>query len=201
MTCVHELVEAWTNKKGRLLITVTALSYAAVLIPFNQAHWVVAGIPVRPAAALPVLFGILWGPAAAWGCGIGNIAGDIFGSWSPMSIFGFLVNFLIPYLSYLAWHCLMQGRAIRVGYGSLTRFFLVTFGVNLAGMAFLAMCGTLIFSRPFWSKFEGYFGNSIIWALTVGPLLFLLVLEPAVQRGLVYGRKWTGRAMTIGRPL
>jgi energy-coupling factor transport system substrate-specific component len=50
-----------------------------VLIPFNQYHQEISGIAVRPAAVVPVVAGILRGPAAAWGLGIGNIAGDWFG--------------------------------------------------------------------------------------------------------------------------
>ena len=77
---MHELAEVWIVRKGRTLIAVNALIYALFLIPFNQVHWDIAGIPLRPAAALPVVCGILWGPAAAWGLGIGNVAGDLFGS-------------------------------------------------------------------------------------------------------------------------
>ena len=69
---MHELAEVWTRKKGLTWIAVTAILYALVLIPFNQIHGDIAGIPIRPAAALPVVFGILWGPAAAWGLGIGT---------------------------------------------------------------------------------------------------------------------------------
>ncbi|HEX3002446.1 MAG TPA: QueT transporter family protein, partial [Methanoregula sp.] len=59
---------------------------------------------------MPVPLGILFGPAAAWGLGIGNLVGDYFGgSWSVMSIFGFLINILIPYLSYRFFHRLMRG--------------------------------------------------------------------------------------------
>jgi len=71
-----------------------------VLIPFNYLGATIVGIPLRPAALLPVTLGILFGPAAAWGLGIGNIAGDFFGgSWSAMSIIGFFINMLIPCLS------------------------------------------------------------------------------------------------------
>jgi len=78
---VHELLAVWTHTKGVQLIAVNALVYALLLIPFNQLNRVMAGIPVRPAAAIPVVCGIQFGPAAAWGLGIGNIAGDLFGSW------------------------------------------------------------------------------------------------------------------------
>jgi energy-coupling factor transport system substrate-specific component len=87
---MHELAEVLTDRKGLAWIAVTAFFYVLVLVPFNQYHPEVFGIAVRPAAVVPVVFGILWGPAAAWGLGIGNIAGDYFGgSWSAMSVFGY----------------------------------------------------------------------------------------------------------------
>jgi len=187
---MHELAAVWTDRNGLKWIAVSAILYALVLIPFNQLHWDIGGIPVRPAAALPVVLGILWGPAAAWGLGIGNIAGDLFGSWSPMSIAGFLVNVLYPYLSYLLWHRLMKGREVRTDCFSMVSFLGITAVVTLACMALLAACGTVFFSRPFESKFIGYFGNSIIWAMIAGPVLFRLVLEKAVGDGYTYGSEW-----------
>jgi energy-coupling factor transport system substrate-specific component len=188
--CMHELAGVWNDRKGLKWIAVSALLYALILIPFNQLHWEVWGIPVRPAAMLPVVFGILWGPAAAWGLGIGNIAGDFFGSWSLMSIAGFFVNFLYPYLSYLLWHRLVKRQQVRMDRYSLVCFVVVSFVTTLACMALLAACGTIFFFRPFESKFISYFGNSIVWAMAAGPVLFALGLEKAVRNGLVYGREW-----------
>lgn len=62
---MHDLLTVWTERKGLALIGATALLYAVVLVPFNQLDLTVAGISIRPGAALPVLFGILFGPAAA----------------------------------------------------------------------------------------------------------------------------------------
>ena len=187
---MHELAEVWTRKRGLTWIAVTAILYALVLIPFNLVHWDIAGIPIRPAAALTVVLGILWGPAAAWGLGIGNIAGDLSGSWSLMSIAGFLINVLCPYLSYRLWHRMMKGHELRMDRTSIGWFLVVTFIATLVCMALLAACGTIFFGRPFESKFIGYFGNCIFWAMTAGPVIFGLVFDRAVRNGWVYGREW-----------
>lgn len=187
---MHELAEVWTGRKGLKWIAITAAIYTLLLIPFNQVQWVVAGISIRPAAALPVLFGILWGPAAAWGLCLGNVAGDFYGSWSPMSIFGAFVNFLYPYLSYRLWHRWMKGRGIRADRHSLAGYLAVAFVATLACMALLAACGTVFFSRPFGSKFISYFGNNILWTMTVGAVLFWFGIDAAVRKGWVYGREW-----------
>ncbi len=190
---MHELAGVWTERKGLILIALSAVIYVLVLIPFNQVHVDIWGISLRPAAALPVVFGILWGPAAAWGLGIGNVAGDLFGSWSPMSLFGFLINFLYPYISYLLWHRLMKNHDIRMGTYSIGCYWIVSFVVTLACMVLLAACGTIFFGRPFESKFVSYFGNNFLWVMTAGAVIFWLALDKAIRKGLVYGREWAGR--------
>ncbi len=195
---MHELAAVLTDRKGLTWIGINAVFYVLVLIPFNQYSWEIAGIGLRPAAVLPVVCGILWGPAAAWGLGIGNVAGDLFGSWSPMSIFGFLVNFLEPFLAYLAWHRLMRGHAVRTSARALGAFWVAGFGVTLACMLLLAAAGTAFFSRPFLPKFVSYFGNNIFWTMAAGPVLFILLLGPALRNRLVYGKEWDRRTGPAG---
>lgn len=190
---MHEVAEVLTERKGQTWILVTAFFYILVLVPFNQYQWVIAGITLRPAAILPVVCGILWGPAAAWGLGLGNVTGDLFGSWSLMSIFGFLINFIYPYLAYLLWHRLMKNHEIRMDFFCLGCFWAVTLVTTFFCMLLLAASGTIFFGRPFESKFISYFGNSIFWAMIAGPILFLLTLGPAFRNGLVYGREWDRR--------
>jgi hypothetical protein len=65
---MHELAEALADRKGLAWIAVTAFFYVLVLVPFNQYHQeVFFSIALRPAAVVPVVAGILRGPAAAWG--------------------------------------------------------------------------------------------------------------------------------------
>lgn len=187
---MHELLAVCSDRTGLKWIAASALLYALGLIPFNQLRGDIAGIPVRPAAALPVALGILWGPGAAWGPGIGNIAGDYFGSWSPMSIAGFLVNVRYPCLSSPMCHRLVKGHGAAVDRYGPGCFLLVTAVMTVACMALLAACGTLFYSRPFESGFTGYFTNSIVWAMVTGPVLFHVTGKYAVQTPLVYGRGW-----------
>lgn len=194
---MHELARVLTDRKGLFWIAVTALFYIVILVPFNQHNWEIAGITLRPAAVLPVVCGILWGPAAAWGLGIGNVAGDLSGSWSLMSVFGFLINFIYPYLAYRLWHNLMKGHTIRMDFFGLGCFWVVTLVTTFTCMLFLAACGTIFLARPFESKFISYFGNNIFWAMMVGPVLFRLTYEPAFRNGLVYGREWDRRLTSV----
>jgi hypothetical protein len=107
-----------------------------------------------------------------------------------MSIAGFLVSVLYPYLSCLLWHRLVKGQNIcKDGYCHVC-LLIVTFVTTSAGMALLAVCGMVFFSRPFESRFISYFGSSIVQAMIARTILGLMSYQKAEQDGLVYGREW-----------
>jgi len=95
----------WKNTRMIILAAVCAAIYSAALIAFKTAVPLIPGITeVRVANIFPMVFGMLFGPAGAWGTGIGNLIGDIFGgTLSPISVAGFMGNFLLGYLPYAMW--------------------------------------------------------------------------------------------------
>jgi energy-coupling factor transport system substrate-specific component len=92
-----------------ILVAVCAAIYGAALIAFKTAIPLIPGITeVRVANIFPMVFGLLFGPAGAWGTAIGNLIGDIFGGTiGPSSIAGFVGNFLLGYLPYTLWTTLI----------------------------------------------------------------------------------------------
>jgi energy-coupling factor transport system substrate-specific component len=80
-----------------------------------------------------MVFGLLFGPAGAWGTAIGNLIGDIFGgTLGPGSIAGFVGNFLLGYLPYTMWTTFFpfaeKSREWNFGsWRSWTNYILVTF--------------------------------------------------------------------------
>jgi energy-coupling factor transport system substrate-specific component len=51
--------------------------------------------------AVPLVFGLLFGPAGAWGSGLGNVIGDFFGGTLGIgTLFGFVGNFLFALTPY-----------------------------------------------------------------------------------------------------
>jgi len=95
----------WKNTRLIILTAVCAAIYGAALIAFKTAIPLIPGITeVRIANIFPMAFGLLFGPAGAWGTGIGNLIGDIFGgTLGPTSLAGFVGNFLLGYLPYTMW--------------------------------------------------------------------------------------------------
>lgn len=95
----------WKNTRMIILVAVCAAIYCAALIAFKTAIPLIPGITeVRVANIFPMVFGLLFGPAGAWGTAIGNLIGDTFGgTLGPTSLAGFLGNFLLGYLPYAMW--------------------------------------------------------------------------------------------------
>ena len=108
-------IRMWKNTRMIILVAVCAAIYGAALIAFKTAIPLIPGITeVRVANIFPMVFGLLFGPAGAWGTAIGNLIGDIFGGTiGPTSIAGFVGNFLLGYLPYTLWTTLVPfaGRA------------------------------------------------------------------------------------------
>ncbi len=102
---MKEVVKMWGNTRMIILTALSAAIYAAFLIAFKGGIVLVPGITeVRPANVFPPVFGLLFGPAGAWGAAIGNLIGDIFGgSMGIGSIFGFFGNFFLGFIPYKMW--------------------------------------------------------------------------------------------------
>jgi len=99
----------WRNTRMIILVAVCAAIYCAALIAFKTAIPLIPGVTeVRVANIFPMVFGLLFGPAGAWGTAIGNLIGDTFGgTLGPTSLPGFLGNFLLGYLPYAMWMTLL----------------------------------------------------------------------------------------------
>ena len=101
---MKDLVTMWREPRMVVLTGVCAAVYAAAMIPFKALIIFPGLAEVRPAAVLPVVFSLMFGPAGAVGSGFGNVVGDMLGGMlGPGSIFGFLANFAYGYVPYKLW--------------------------------------------------------------------------------------------------
>ena len=69
---MKEIFTMWRHTQLVVLVALSAAIYAAVLIPFKGFPIVPGYIELRPANVFPIVFGLLFGPAGAWGAAIGN---------------------------------------------------------------------------------------------------------------------------------
>lgn len=93
----------WRSAKQVNIIVLCALTYAALLIPFKGLQIIPDIAEIRMAAFVPIVFGIVFGPAGAVGCALGNVIADLFGTWSFSSVFGMFGNFMMSYVAYRFW--------------------------------------------------------------------------------------------------
>ena len=181
----------WRDTRLIVLVAQIAAIYAAILIPFKIGIPLIPGFAeLRPANAIPIVASLLFGPAAAWGAGFGNIIGDCFGTLGPASVFGFLGNFFLGYLPYVLWgnmgplssgqppmvkswrQGLEFGIICVVASGVCAG--IIGWGVELLGLLPFSILAPAIF-----------FNNMVMGVLLAPPLL--LFLYPRVKRwGLLY---------------
>jgi energy-coupling factor transport system substrate-specific component len=182
---MREVVNMWRYTKMVVLVALTAAVYAAILIPLKGIPLIPGITEVRPANVVPVVFSLLFGPAAAWGSAFGNLIGDFFGTLGLGSIFGFIGNFFYGLVAYKLWGKmgpLSSGQPLEVrSRRQVVEFLLVALLSSIACAVFIAWGVDLFGLVPF-----GFLGpiitlNNFIAAAILGPFL-LWLLYPRAKR-------------------
>lgn len=138
---MNELFSPFRSKEKLLHMGLCALVFIGMAVPFKVMVLIDGFTEVRPVNAVPVVAGLLLGPAGAWGCGIGNLIADLFGTFSKASILGFIGNFMAAYLPYKLWHIAGRKEIPNVKtYRNIIRYILITAIAALA-TALIIACG------------------------------------------------------------
>ncbi len=178
---MREVWRMWNYSTMVVLTVLTAGAFAAILIPFKGIPLIPGITELRPANVIPVVFGLLFGPAGAWGAAFGNLIGDFFGTLGVGSFFGFWGNFLAAYLPYKVW----QGRPL----GELSRRpgrLVLAVLLGAWACALVVGFGVEAFKLlPFSIIALAVFVNNALVALVLAPLL-LKLLTPRVSRWDLY---------------
>src|SRR5215207_8396418 len=188
---MKEVFTMWRHTQMVVLVALSAAIYAAVLIPFKGFPIIPGAVEIRPANVFPVVFGLLFGPAGAWGSAIGNLIGDFFGTLTLGSVGGFVGNFFLGLLPYKMWSVFFrrdENMEPTVDSGK-------KFGVYIAVVILASVVCAVIISWwidllglvPFTAALALIVFNNAIMAGVLGPIL-LLALYPRVKR---WGLLWT----------
>ena len=182
-----DLFAMWGDTRMVVYVAVSGALYFAVLVPFKFAVLVPGLSEIRPGVALPFLLSFLFGPAAAWGAGIGNFIGDFFGMFGPGSLLGFFGNFLlgyIPYVLYRTWvgHVPPSQAGLKAG---------VVIGISVvvasfACAVFIAWGAHLIGLAPFAVLAPVILTNNVLVGVALALPLTLLLYRRAEKWGVVY---------------
>ncbi len=100
---MREAFTMWKYTRMVVLVAMTAAFYAALVIPLKIVTVIPGITEFRPGAVVPVVFGLLFGPAGAWGAAFGNLINDFFGTFGIGSVGGFVGNFFYGFLGYKVW--------------------------------------------------------------------------------------------------
>ncbi|MEN6313135.1 MAG: QueT transporter family protein [Clostridiaceae bacterium] len=200
---MKEIISMWKYNTMVALTVMCAGIYMLFLLPTKSIPIIPGITEIRPATLLPVLFGLLFGPAGAWGSAIGNLGGDFFGTLSAGSIFGFIGNFIYAYIPYKLW------RHIKQKHGEdrfptinsprkLARFGLISFTASTACAVIIAWGLDLLKLADFTSLSIIITLNNSMITLLLGPIV-LPIAYPFVKRNKML---WTDimHPMDISKP-
>jgi energy-coupling factor transport system substrate-specific component len=188
---MKEVFTMWRHTQMVVLVALSAAIYAAVLIPFKGFPIIPGAIELRPANVFPVVFGLLFGPAGAWGAAIGNLIGDFFGTLSPGSIGGFVGNFFLALLPYKLWSAYFrrdEDMEPNVHSGKKLAVYIAVAAVaSMACAVIIAWWVAVLGLFPFLATLVLVVSNNAVMAIVLGPVL-LFALYPRVKR---WGLLWT----------
>jgi energy-coupling factor transport system substrate-specific component len=174
---MREVWRMWNYTTMVVLTVLTAGLFAAILIPFKGIPLIPGLTELRPANVIPLVFGLLFGPAGAWGAAFGNLIGDFFGTLGIGSFFGFWGNFLAAYLPYKIW----QNRPLTPISRQAPRFVAAVL-LGAMSCALVIGFGVEVFKLlPFSIIAMAVLVNNGLVSLILGPLL-LRLLAPRVLR-------------------
>lgn len=183
----------WGNTRMVVLTAFSAALYAAVVIPFKGFVLIPGVSDLRPANALVPVLGFLFGPAGAWGCGIGCMTSDLFGTLSPATLLGFIGNFAMAWVPYHLW---MKTGAVRpsdpepyhiTSFGKKANFFILAVLGAVACTLIIAWGMQLLGLLPFEVVGIVLLINNLL-PITILSLPLALLLYPRIK---AWGLFWT----------
>lgn len=168
---MKELFKLWDQTKMITLIAISAGLYAALLIPFKMFQIIPGFAELRPAACIPIVCSLFFGPSAAWGASIGNLVADFAGQFGPGSFFGLIGNFLYAYLPYRIWRKYKRTTSKKIvtkkDYAILFLIVIVSSGVCASSISY----GLNLIGLPFSSVAWIIFINNSVSGIILVPLL------------------------------
>jgi energy-coupling factor transport system substrate-specific component len=187
---MREIVTMWRHTKMVVLVALTAAVYAAILIPLKGIPLIPGITELRPANVVPVVFSLLFGPAAAWGAAFGNLIGDFFGTLGLGSIFGFVGNFFYGLVAYklcgklgpLSSRPPLQARGGR----QIAEYLLLALLSSAACAAFIAWGVDLFGLVPFGVLGPVITLNNFAAAALIGPFLLQLLYSRAKRWNILW---------------
>lgn len=197
---MKNIFDVWNDTKGVVLIAVSAAIYSASLIPFKVFPIIPGSTEIRPGAVFPVVLGLLFGPAGAWGSAIGNTVADIFGMFGAGTIPGFFGNFFFAYVPFILWNRVwFLSRDESPDFKKIEdylQFILLSITASVACSTIIGWGLDTMGLLPFATISPIIFLNNILATVIIGPFLMAGIFQRVKKWGLVYD-DFAGRKSSI----
>lgn len=172
---MKEIFTVFRSKRAWGYMLLSAAVFFAIALPFRSLFTLMPGVTeIRPANMVPVVLGIQFGPAAAWGISIGNLISDILsGSSAFVCVTGFIINFFYSYIPYKLWYTLRIGQGdiypVRLNVvREIIKYILVVFIDSLVTTVSLSLVFESAGFQSFFSSFPLLFFNNFDFAVILG---------------------------------
>lgn len=159
----------------------TAVPFAVLGAAFKVMTLVEGLTEIRPANAIPIIAGLLCGPAGAAGCAVGNLAADCFGSLSWASVLGVLGNFAAAWLPWRLWYVMSREKPNVHTCKNLGIFACLSLISALTVAWFLSFGLELFFGSWIENIYRYIFNNNFLFSLGLGLPLFIVLTSDSVK--------------------
>ncbi|MDO4539878.1 MAG: QueT transporter family protein [Syntrophomonadaceae bacterium] len=181
---MNELIAMFRHPKMIKNAAFCAAVFALMAVLFKNSIVLIPEVTeVRPVNMLALAFGLMFGPAGAVGCAVGNLIGDFSGSLTILTVYGFIGNFFSAYLPYKIWDALggdefLQRPSFRSPRAGRRLAAAILMSVASCS-AVLALSFDYYNALPALNTFNMIFLNNIAATVVLGlPLLALVTLLP-----------------------
>ena len=202
---MREIFVVFKNRKCLLRMLISGVLFLLLAAPFRALLNLIPGVTeVRPANMLPVVFGLAWGPAGAWGTAIANACSDIFVSHSPLKVWlpGFFINFFFSYLPYKLWYSSRkQGAGVRPpsleSVHHILKYIYVCLMDSLVVTTFLGLLFEVLGFQAYSDSVGLLFFNNFDFAIVLGvPFILVLTNSRSMELWLPLETQDTGSGKT-----
>lgn len=136
---------------------------------------------VRPANAIPVVTGLLFGPVGALGCAVGNLAADCFGTLNWTSVLGVVGNFIAAFIPHRVWNIMSKERPNVHNWKNILLFAWAACLGTLSCAWILGLGLELFFGMWIDTVYKYVLLNNIGFSLVLGLPVFILATSDSVK--------------------
>lgn len=166
------------NKKQILILIGSGITFFLITMPFRKMFQLMAVTEVRPAGALPPVFGLLFGVPGALGCAVGNFLADMLSGYSiVLCLFGVVVQFLYGIFPRLIWRKLHGSKIFHLNnmQNILKYIVIICLDSFFVALALGILTQVFLFSRLISASTVFIFFNNVVFCLILGIPLYVVL--------------------------